>query len=244
MNKSIINKILEFKKNKINFSIITNLENTKSYLFVEGKELDNEIKEFKSAIVDSFERRLNQKIDNTPLFIENYFQPTKIYIIGAVHIAQEIIKISRFLKFEIFVIDPRGFFASETRFPGTKIINEWPKNFFQRQQIKHEDALVALTHDPKIDDFAIQNALINNCFYIGALGSKKTHENRLQRLKDNGFKEEELKKILKIGSDIKYIPNLERLFLQYKHEFIENDFNELFFNKNLKKILSPSEINL
>lgn len=195
MNKSIINKILEFKKNKINFSIITNLENTKSYLFVEGKELDNEIKEFQSAIVDSFERRLNQKIDNTPLFIENYFQPTKIYIIGAVHIAQEIIKISRFLKFEIFVIDPRGFFASETRFPGTKIINEWPKNFFQRQQIKHEDALVALTHDPKIDDFAIQNALINNCFYIGALGSKKTHENRLQRLKDNGFKEEELKKI-------------------------------------------------
>ena len=75
------------------------------------------------------------------------------------------------------------------------IINEWPKNFFQRQQIKHDDALVALTHDPKIDDFAIQNALINNCFYIGALGSKKTHENRLQRLRDNGFKEEELKKI-------------------------------------------------
>ena len=195
MNKSIINKILEFKKNKINFSVITNLENTKSYLFVEGKELDNEIKEFKSAIVDSFERRLNQTIDNTPLFIENYFQPTKIYIIGAVHIAQEIIKISRFLKFEIFVIDPRGFFASEIRFPGTNIINEWPKNFFQRQQIKHDDALVALTHDPKIDDFAIQNALINNCFYIGALGSKKTHENRLQRLRDNGFKEEELKKI-------------------------------------------------
>ena len=195
MNINIINQVLELKKKKLNFSLITNLENARSYIFVEGKKLENEIEVYKDFIIDAFNKRSNQIINNTQLFIDNYFQPIKIYIIGAVHIAQEIIKLSKFFKFEIIVIDPRGFFASQVRFPDTKVIQEWPKNFFQKESIKKNDALIALTHDPKIDDFAIQHALTNNCFYIGALGSKKTHENRIQRLKDNGFKDEELKKI-------------------------------------------------
>jgi len=195
MNINIINQVLELKKKKLDFSLITNLKNKKSYIFIEGEKLENEIEDFNNLITDAFKKRSNQIINNTQLFIDNYYQPTKIFIIGAVHIAQEIIKISKFLKFEITVIDPRGFFASEFRFPGTKVIKEWPKNFFEKQPIKKNDALVALTHDPKIDDFAIQHALNNNCFYIGALGSKKTHENRIQRLKDNGLKDYELKKI-------------------------------------------------
>ena len=97
--------------------------------------------------------------------------------------------------FEISIIDPRGYFASEQRFPGIKIINKWPKEAFAEVKTDQNTALVALTHDPKIDDPALQHALKNKFFYIGALGSKKTHANRCSRLKESGFTEEQINKI-------------------------------------------------
>jgi len=99
------------------------------------------------------------------------------------------------LNFEITVIDPRGYFASEQRFPDIKIINKWPKDAFAEIKTDHNTALIALTHDPKIDDPALHHALKNNFFYIGALGSKKTHENRRTRLKDSGFTNQQINKI-------------------------------------------------
>ena len=99
------------------------------------------------------------------------------------------------MNFEISIIDPRGYFATELRFPNIKIINKWPKEAFQDIETNQNSALIALTHDPKIDDPALQHAIKNNFFYIGALGSKKTHENRCKRLKEAGFKDEEIKRI-------------------------------------------------
>jgi len=90
------------------------------------------------------------------------------------------------------IIDPRGYFASKKRFPNMNIINKWPKEAFEEIKTDSNTALIALTHDPKIDDPALKHALKNKFFYIGALGSKKTHENRCQRLKEDGFKEEEI----------------------------------------------------
>ena len=99
------------------------------------------------------------------------------------------------MNFEISIIDPRGYFASEQRFPDMKIINKWPNEAFKEIETNENSALIALTHDPKIDDPALQHALNKKFYYIGALGSKKTHENRCQRLKDAGFSSEQINSI-------------------------------------------------
>jgi len=106
-----------------------------------------------------------------------------------------LINFAKSLNFDIFVIDPRGYFASEQRFPGIKIINKWPKEAFANIDTDQNTALIALTHDPKIDDPALQHAIKNNFFYIGALGSKKTHANRCKRLKESGFDDKQINKV-------------------------------------------------
>ena len=99
------------------------------------------------------------------------------------------------LNFEISIIDPRGYFASAERFPDLNIINKWPDEAFKEIETNENSALIALTHDPKIDDPALQHALNKKFYYIGALGSKKTHENRCARLKDVGFSDEQINSI-------------------------------------------------
>ena len=140
-------------------------------------------------------KKKNGIIEGTSIFVETYIRPIKIIIIGAVHIAQYLITFAKSLNFEILIIDPRGYFASKKRFPDIKIINKWPKEAFGEISVDKSTALVALTHDPKIDDPAIQYALKNNFFYIGALGSKKTHANRCLRLKKTGFTDKQINKI-------------------------------------------------
>ena len=105
------------------------------------------------------------------------------------------INFAKNLNFEISIIDPRGYFASKKRFPNIEIINKWPKEALSEIKNDKNTALIALTHDPKIDDPAIQYALNNNFFYIGALGSKKTHSNRCLRLKKAGFSDADINKI-------------------------------------------------
>ena len=118
--------------------------------------------------------------------------PIKVIVVGAVHIAQYLVDFAKSLNFEISIIDPRGYFASEQRFPDMKIINKWPDEAFKEIETNENTALIALTHDPKIDDPALQHALKKKFYYIGALGSKKTHENRCQRLKEAGFSDEQI----------------------------------------------------
>jgi len=195
MKKDLLNKIIENKKKKIEFSIITNLENAETCIYEKNKPIDKNFKKYVEKIDLSFDKKKNGIIENTNIFIENYIRPIKIFIVGAVHIAQFIIEFAKNLNFEICIIDPRGYFASEKRFPNVKIFNEWPKEALDKIQPGPSTALIALTHDPKIDDPALQYAIKNNFFYIGALGSKKTHENRCARLKKSGFNNDEIKKI-------------------------------------------------
>ena len=140
-------------------------------------------------------KKKNGVIENTNIFIETYVLPIKVIIIGAVHIAQYLVDFAKSLNFEISIIDPRGYFASEQRFPNIKVINKWPNEAFQEIKTNTNTALIALTHDPKIDDPAIQYALKNKFYYIGALGSKKTHANRCERLKVAGFTDGEISSI-------------------------------------------------
>ena len=111
------------------------------------------------------------------------------------HIAQYFCDFAKHLNFETIIIDPRGYFASSTRFPETKVINKWPEEAFKEIPLSNRTALIALTHDPKIDDPAIKEALESKCFYIGALGSKKTHQNRCERLQKIGFSEKQIQSI-------------------------------------------------
>ena len=195
MKEELLKKIIEKKEKKIEFAIITNLENGEGCIFEKDKPLDKNFEKHKDEIMSQFHKKKNGIIEGTNIFVENYIRPIKVIVVGAVHIAQYLINLAKSLNFEILIIDPRGYFASEQRFPGIKVINKWPKEAFNEIKTNPNTALIALTHDPKIDDPAIQHALKNNFFYIGALGSKKTHANRCSRLQEAGFSNEQIKKI-------------------------------------------------
>ena len=195
MKQRLLKEIIEKKEKKIEFAIITNLENGESCIFEKNKPLDKNFEKYKDKIISQFHKKKNGIIESTNIFVENYIRPIKVIVIGAVHIAQYLINFAKSLNFEISIIDPRGYFASEQRFPGIKVVNKWPQEAFDEIKTDQNTALIALTHDPKIDDPALRHALKNNFFYIGALGSKKTHINRCARLKEAGFNDGEINKI-------------------------------------------------
>ncbi len=130
-------------------------------------------------------------------------KPTLI-IVGGVHIAVPLVNLAEIIGFEVIVIDPRRLFGTEERFPGIKqILSEWPEKAFKKIQINQSTAIVMLTHDPKIDDPALKIALSSRAFYIGALGSKKTHQKRVDRLTADGVESEKLNLIhAPIGLDL------------------------------------------
>ena len=195
MKHSQLKEIIKKKASKTEFAIVTNLENGLSEIYEPGKSLGKEFETHKEQIDEFFKLKKNGVVENTEIFVETYIRPIKIIIVGAVHIAQYIVDFAKSLNFEIFIIDPRGYFASEQRFPDMKIINKWPDEAFKEIETNENSALIALTHDPKIDDPALHHALNKKFYYVGALGSKKTHTNRCKRLKESGFSESDINKI-------------------------------------------------
>ena len=136
-------------------------------------------------------------------FINVHVPPVKLVIIGAVHISQALAEIARIAGLDGVIVDPRTAFATPERFPNTRVIAEWPDAALPPLKLDRYTAFVALTHDPKIDDPAILHALSKGCFYIGALGSRKTHAKRLERLASAGVVDAALEAIhAPIGLDI------------------------------------------
>ena len=159
----------------------------------------------------AIERRIRNGqsgVEDTPagkFFVAVHVPPKRLVITGAVHISQALAPIAALLGYDVTIIDPRTAFASIERFPDVKVIAEWPDIALPPLGIDHYTAFVALTHDPKIDDPALTHALSRDCFYIGALGSKKTHARRVERLKAQGISEAAIGRIhapigLKIGA--------------------------------------------
>ena len=149
-------------------------------------ELDKALRMGKSANVEA---------DGKRLFLNVYAPTAKLVVIGAVHISQALAPIAQSLGYEVTVVDPRTAFASPERFPDVPLIAEWPDVALPPLNIDHYTAFVALTHDPKIDDPALLHAFQCDCFYIGALGSRKTHAKRLERLRAQGAKESDVARI-------------------------------------------------
>src|SRR5499427_10001789 len=128
-------------------------------------------------------------------FLTVHVPPPRIVAIGAVHISQALAPMAKLLGYDVVIIDPRTAFATPERFPDVKLIAEWPDQALPPLNVDGYTAFVALTHDPKIDDPALTHALERECFYIGALGSKKTHARRVERLKGQGVGEAQLARI-------------------------------------------------
>ncbi len=136
-------------------------------------------------------------------FVAIHNPPLRLIVVGAVHIAQALVPMARIAGFDPVVIDPRESFASEARFPGETVLDDWPDEGLRALGLDGRTALVLLTHDPKLDDPALGEALRSEVFYIGALGSTRTHAKRVARLTDAGFSEVEIARIHgPIGLDI------------------------------------------
>jgi len=195
MKIGTIRQTLKNKSLKKEFALITNLINGESEIFFPGHNLSEIFSKYSAEIEKIFNLNKNGIVENSEIFVQTYKNPIKVIIVGAVDISIYLIDFAKNLNFEIIIVDPRGYFASKDRFPDTKIINKWPNEAFDEIETNSSTALVTLTHDPKIDDPALQYALTNKFFYIGALGSKKTHEKRCLRLIEAGFKKVDLEKI-------------------------------------------------
>lgn len=129
------------------------------------------------------------------VFLHALVPPARVLVIGATHIGQILAQLVKLTGHEVIVIDPRTAFAAETRFPGIRLDTEWPQDTIPKIGLDPYTAVVALAHVGHIDDEALKLALRSNCFYIGALGSKRTHVKRTQRLKEAGFTDEEIARV-------------------------------------------------
>jgi xanthine dehydrogenase accessory factor len=129
-------------------------------------------------------------IGGATIFLNVYVPPPRLIIVGAVHIAQSLAPMATMLEFDVTVVDPRGAWATTQRFPGVKVIKDWADEAFQEMGLDVSTAVVTLTHDPKLDDPALESALKSDVFYIGALGSKRTHAKRKERLSEVGITDE------------------------------------------------------
>ncbi|MGB3044788.1 MAG: XdhC family protein [Xanthobacteraceae bacterium] len=149
-------------------------------------ELRKQLRMGKSAMIE---------VDGKKLFVNVYAPVARMVIIGAVHISQALAPMARSLGYDVTVVDPRTAFASPERFPDVRVVAEWPDVALPPLNVDHYTAFVAVTHDPKIDDPALLHAFERDCFYIGALGSRKTHGKRVDRLKAQGASDQDIAKI-------------------------------------------------
>ena len=185
-------------EDKIVYSIVENIKNREPTKLIincltGSRHIDNSIINQISSY-DKIKEEFIHVIDPKP----------RLFIVGAVHIAQALISLAKTADFEIILIDPRDHFATKDRFPNCKIINEWPDTALSNFILDKATHLVTLTHDPKIDDPALIYTLKKDIGYIGSLGSKKTHNKRCERLIDIGFCQSDLSKIHgPIGLNIK-----------------------------------------
>ena len=191
-------KLKSFLREYFNGKIVISSVNLTNF---KRKVIKNNDEDFANIPVSLLNKRTSFKNGDT--FLSVLYPKLKLVIVGAVHIAQYLAKIAEIFEYQILVVDPRTTFASKERFPSASILAEWPDIALEKLELGQDSALVTLTHDPKIDDIALEKALNSDCFYIGSLGSKRTHAKRLDRLKSLGFSDKQLNRIEgPVGLDI------------------------------------------
>ncbi|TMJ39367.1 MAG: xanthine dehydrogenase [Alphaproteobacteria bacterium] len=202
MTPEIFQQIMDARAQRKAVALVTALDSGKQRVVARDHAADDIL----AQVLDEafrFDRSGVHKIPEGEFFVHIHNPPLRLIIIGAVHIAQALIPIARATGYDIVVIDPRGAFATGARFPDVTLHGEWPDEILPGLGLDQRSAMVALTHDPKIDDPSLQLALKSKIFYIGALGSKKTQASRVQRLSAAGFSKTDIARIHgPIGIDI------------------------------------------
>jgi len=149
------------------------------------------------------DRSMSVDVDGRRYFLQVQIPPRRLIVVGAVHTAQSLVPMAAIAGYAVIVVDPRGAFATELRFPGVMLNTDWPDDALTTLDPDRRTAIVTLTHDPKLDDPALHVALRSDAFYIGALGSRRTHARRVDRLREAGFNDKEIGRIhAPIGLDI------------------------------------------
>jgi xanthine dehydrogenase accessory factor len=175
--------------------VVTNQESGAQRLVTQDKVAADPLKDLLEAHLRSGKSGMEEETPEGKVFLTVHVPSTRLIVIGAVHISQALAPIASLLGYDVTIVDPRTAFASPERFPGVKVIAEWPDTALPPLGVDRYTAFVALTHDPKVDDPALMHAIERDCFYIGALGSRKTHGRRLERLKGQGATDAQLARI-------------------------------------------------
>ena len=203
MKTTLLNELQQARREKRQIVLATNLTSGDQKILYpfENKETSDVMEAARTALNSDKPARI--ETDEGPVFLNIYNPPLRLFIVGAVHIAQALVPMAAAADYEVTVIDPRRSFGSEFRFPNVTLDNRWPDDAFKDLKPDRRSAIVTLTHDAKLDDPALQHALKSDAFYIGALGSGRTHAKRKQRLLESGFSETDFARIHgPIGLDI------------------------------------------
>ncbi len=184
--ESILEDLVEAREQRAAVAYVVNLATWERNLAPRGGTLEARFRADQSGI---------QEGDHGEEFVAVHNPPLRMVIVGAVHIAQALTGMARACGYDVWVIDPRDAFGSQARFPGERVLNDWPDAAMAEVGIDARTAVVTLTHDSKLDDPAIMAALASDCFYLGCLGSKRTHEKRLERLRAAGIGDDGIARI-------------------------------------------------
>ena len=200
MKTDILERVLADREAKRQFALVTQLEGGRQSVVHLGGAAEGEIEigpELRMAIETAIRDDRSGTVGSAggEMFVEVFNPPLRLLIVGAVHIAQPLARMASVAGYDVTVIDPRGSFATDDRFPGVTLVNEWPDEAMAPLDPDRRTAVVTLTHDPKIDDPALAAVLRSDAFYIGALGSRRTHSARVERLSESGFGAEEIGRI-------------------------------------------------
>lgn len=183
-------------------AIATELNSGTSSVFIEGEPVPPRLEDLVLKAMQTGKSGLVE-LEAEQIFLSVYLPPPRIVAIGAVHITQALARLAPMMNFDLTIIDPRTAFATPERFEGVDLIADWPEDVLKGRPLDAYTALAAVTHDPKIDDFALAEGLRKKCFYVGALGSRKTHAKRIERLQAAGLTDDEIATIrAPIGLDI------------------------------------------
>ena len=198
MKTEILERVLADREAKRQFALVTHLATgDQSIVHLGGAEDGGVDPALRSAVEDAIRDDRSGTVQGAggDAFVEVFNPPLRLLIVGAVHIAQPLARMASVAGYDVTVIDPRGSFATDDRFPGVALVNEWPDEAMPPLDPDRRTAVVTLTHDPKIDDPALAAVLRSDAFYIGALGSRKTHAARVERLAEAGFGADEIGRV-------------------------------------------------
>jgi xanthine dehydrogenase accessory factor len=200
MKREILARSLALSRAGRPAALVTHLKSGRHALVEEGDVVEGDLRldatalgAVRTAIRD--DRSTTVEVSDGRLFVEVFNPPLRLIVVGAVHAAQPLARMAAIAGYAVTIVDPRTAFATEERFPGVALSAEWPDEAMPRLKPDRRTAIVTLTHDPKIDDPALTVALKSQAFYVGALGSKRTHAGRCQRLKEAGFADAEIARI-------------------------------------------------